>query len=83
MDVDVLSSPKFAEPDICDAELKKRHEKNDEKENFEDTAEKPVEYVPAIKWPDLIVQIFIHAGFIYGFGLVLTKAKFLTFLWGT
>lgn len=46
----------------------------------ESTAGK-IEYVPRIKWLDLIVQIFIHAGCLYGLYLVLTQAKWLTTLW--
>lgn len=42
-----------------------------------------VEYVPRIAWPDLIAQIFIHAGCVYGLYLIFAKAKFLTTLWGT
>lgn len=41
-----------------------------------------VEYEPRIKWLDLVVQIFIHAGGVYGFYLVLTQAKLLTTVWG-
>ncbi|EFN78053.1 acyl-CoA Delta(11) desaturase [Harpegnathos saltator] len=40
-----------------------------------------VEYQPRIKWLDLGVQIFIHAGCLYGFYLVLTQAKLLTTVW--
>lgn len=49
---------------------------NDYKEN-EDK-----EYKPKIKWPDLGVQIFIHAGCAYGFYLMFIKANLLTSLWG-
>lgn len=41
-----------------------------------------VDYIPQIKWPDLIAQAFIHFGCVYGFYLCLTQAKGLTFLWG-
>ena len=40
-------------------------------------------YVPQITWPDLIAQIFVHVGCIYGLCLILMDAKFLTILWGT
>lgn len=40
------------------------------------------EFVPKIRWPDTIVQLFIHLGFVYGFYLVLTKAQYKTILWG-
>lgn len=38
------------------------------------------EFVPRIKWPDLLVQIFIHGGCVYGFYLALTQAKIYTAL---
>lgn len=45
------------------------------------SSERPVEYVPKIKWLDLFVQIFIHGGCFYGFYLMFTQAKLLTSLW--
>lgn len=37
---------------------------------------------PQIKWPDLLVQIAIHTGFLYGLYLMLTfSIKFYTYLW--
>lgn len=39
------------------------------------------QYVPKMKWPDFIVQIFIHVGCIYGLYLVLTQAMLLTTMW--
>ncbi|XP_008550318.1 acyl-CoA Delta-9 desaturase [Microplitis demolitor] len=38
-------------------------------------------YIPKIKWLDLSVQIFIHAGCLYGIYLIFTQAKLLTSLW--
>nr|XP_033329737.1 acyl-CoA Delta(11) desaturase [Megalopta genalis] len=38
-------------------------------------------YVPRIRWPDLVAQIFIHAGCVYGLYLMLSQAKLLTSLW--
>lgn len=38
-------------------------------------------FVPQIQWPDLVAQIFIHAGGLYGLYLVFTDAKLLTSLW--
>lgn len=40
------------------------------------------EFVPRIRWPDTIVQIFLHAGCLYGFILCLVSAKFYTTLFG-
>nr|XP_003703934.2 PREDICTED: acyl-CoA Delta(11) desaturase isoform X1 [Megachile rotundata] len=39
------------------------------------------EYVPRITWPDLIAQIFIHAGCVYGLYLIFVEAKLLTTVW--
>ncbi|XP_017758614.1 PREDICTED: acyl-CoA Delta(11) desaturase-like [Eufriesea mexicana] len=39
------------------------------------------EFVPRIRWPDLVAQIFIHAGCVYGIYLIFAKAKLLTTLW--
>jgi len=37
---------------------------------------------PQIKWPDLMAQLAIHVGFLYGlYYLVTFKAKFFTYLW--
>lgn len=38
-------------------------------------------FQPSIRWPDLIVQLFLHLGCLYGFYLILTSAKLLTSLW--
>ncbi|CAG9818346.1 unnamed protein product [Phaedon cochleariae] len=38
------------------------------------------EFVPKIRWPDTIVQIFLHAGCLYGLFLCLVSAKFYTTL---
>jgi len=38
------------------------------------------EFVPSIKWPDLLVQIYIHAGCLYGLFLCVWSAKLLTTL---
>ena len=50
--------------------------------NSNEVEKAEVEYVPQIKWPDLLAQAFIHFGCVYGFYLCLTQAKALTFLWG-
>lgn len=39
-------------------------------------------FVPRIRWPDLIVQLFIHLGCLYGIFLMFTSAKLLTSLLG-
>ncbi|GLV44232.1 uncharacterized protein CBL_12472 [Carabus blaptoides fortunei] len=40
-----------------------------------------VEFRARIRWPDLLVQLFIHLGCLYGVYLVLTSAKLFTTLW--
>lgn len=40
-----------------------------------------VKYVPQIKWPDLLVQIFIHTAAVYGFYLAFTSARIFTILY--
>lgn len=46
------------------------------------SSEQPVEteFVPAIRWPDLIAQIFLHAGALYGICL-LPYVSWWTILW--
>ena len=39
-------------------------------------------FVPKIRWPDLIAQVFIHGGSIYGlYYLITLKAAFYTYVW--
>lgn len=67
-----------------DQEVKLRLIKND-KTSKESTAstERRTEFKSEIRWPDLMAQIFIHAGFLYGgFYLITFKAKLYTYVWG-
>lgn len=48
-------------------------------ENLE-KSEKNEPFVPSIRWPDLLAQIFIHAGSLYGIYLCLVSAKYSTLL---
>lgn len=44
--------------------------------------DKSKEFQPQIRWPDLIAQVFIHTGFLYGlYYLFALKAKFYTYVW--
>lgn len=43
---------------------------------------KSQEFVPHIKWPDFIVQLFIHVGCLYGLYLAIFHARFYTSLFG-
>lgn len=38
-------------------------------------------YEPQIRWPDLIVQLFVHLGCLYGIYLALVSAHILTSVW--
>lgn len=41
-----------------------------------------IAFKPQIRWPDLLAQIGIHLGFLYGlYYLVTFQAKFYTYLW--
>lgn len=40
------------------------------------------EYSPQIRWPDLIAQLFVHGGALYGIYLMFTVAQWCTVLWG-
>lgn len=38
-------------------------------------------FKPNIRWPDLVVQIFLHTGALYGFLFLFWSIKIYTFLW--
>lgn len=52
-----------------------------EKLQREQLLEDEKEFKPQLRYPDLIAQLFLHLGAVYGFYL-LFSAKFYTFLWG-
>lgn len=56
------------------------HSVNKQSDSDLSQLDKPVEFKPAIRWPDLIVQTFLHTGAVYGLFLLL-HIKFFTFLW--
>lgn len=56
--------------------------RNSKVKSNEVEAEKSEPFVPRIKWPDLIVQLFIHLGALYGLYLVLVSAKIYTTIFG-
>lgn len=39
-------------------------------------------FVPRIRWPDLIAQLFIHVGCLYGLYLSIVSARVYTWLFG-
>lgn len=48
----------------------------------EEPQQKATEFKPQIRWPDLIAQVFIHLGSLYGlFYLFTLKAKLYTYIW--
>lgn len=69
---------------------------NDEKVSSQTTKEDYYEPIPLvrsaavpekfeshIRWPDLMAQLFLHVGFLYGLYFLLTgQAKFYTYIWG-
>jgi stearoyl-CoA desaturase (Delta-9 desaturase) len=67
--------------------LIKKDENHNESTNFshfkvsQETSDK-VEFIPRIRWPDLIAQVFIHVGAVYGlFYLITFKAVVYTYVW--
>ena len=51
-------------------------------ENNEVNPEENTPFVPEIRWPDLIAQLFIHGGSIYGlYYLITLRAAFYTYVW--
>jgi stearoyl-CoA desaturase (Delta-9 desaturase) len=58
-------------------------EQNDDNNNFKvNEVEDNVDFRPQIRWPDLIAQVFIHAGFVYGlYFILMLQAKFYTYIW--
>ncbi|XP_067619742.1 acyl-CoA Delta-9 desaturase [Eurosta solidaginis] len=53
---------------------------NELKKSIQTNALDGAEYNPQIRWPDLIAQVFLHVGALYGLFL-LFQAKFYTILW--
>jgi hypothetical protein len=59
-----------------------KHDNNNNISNSTSVQNDNIEFHPQIRWPDLIVQIFIHAGFVYGLYFLLTfQVKFFTYIW--
>lgn len=48
----------------------------------EEKVPKREEFVPKLRWPDFIAQVFIHVGCLYGFYLIIVAAKLYTSLFG-
>lgn len=41
-----------------------------------------IKFKPQIRWPDLIAQLAIHLGFVYGLYYLITfQTKFYTYIW--
>lgn len=59
----------------------KRNHPSETHKNDEDTPQ-AAEFKAKIRWPDLIAQVFIHVGSLYGLYFLITlQAKFYTYLW--
>lgn len=60
-------------------------ELNQENQQSEENVTKPQENIPfkpQIRWPDLIAQVFIHVGSVYGLYYLFTfQAAFYTYIW--
>lgn len=77
-----------------DSEVRSRVKADQKTNNLSDSAklnqstqkhnpqdDKPV-FVPQIRWPDLIAQVFIHVGSLYGlYYLITLQAKPYTYIW--
>ncbi|XP_072398830.1 alpha-amylase-like [Diabrotica undecimpunctata] len=59
--------------------LPKEATNNNEPKTTE-TEEEEEEFVPQIRWPDTIVQLYLHLGCLYGLYLCIVSAKFYTTL---
>lgn len=59
------------------------HRRHSKLQNAESNSEpKPIPFIPRIRWPDLIAQLFIHIGGLYGLYLMIVSAKIYTTLFG-
>ncbi|KAJ8966900.1 hypothetical protein NQ317_010171 [Molorchus minor] len=54
--------------------------KNVKKRRLSPKAVRNEDFVPQIRWPDTLVQLFLHIGCVYGLILCLVSAKFYTIL---
>ncbi|KAG4080092.1 hypothetical protein HA402_008163 [Bradysia odoriphaga] len=71
--------------DVSEAKIKSEtnggvHSVNKQIDSDLSELDKAVEFKPTIRWPDLIVQTFLHTGAVYGLFL-LFYIKIFTFLW--
>lgn len=47
-----------------------------------DLIDENIPFTPKIRWPDLLAQVFIHGGSVYGlYYLITLKAAFYTYVW--
>lgn len=53
----------------------------DTNENVTLNSDEKEVFRPSIRWPDLIVQIFLHVGAFYGFLFLFWTIKLYTFFW--
>lgn len=66
--------------EICNSEASSESNLNKPLETL--TLQEKKVFKPQIRWPDLIAQVFIHVGFLYGiYYLITLKAKLYTYVW--
>lgn len=58
---------------------KRKHSSDNSNENVTEVRE-GIQYNPSIRWPDLVVQIFLHVGAAYGLFLIL-YCRYFTWMW--
>lgn len=58
---------------------KRNHSLDNSKEDLTEVKE-GITYNPSIRWPDLVVQIFLHVGAAYGLFLIL-YCRYYTWMW--
>lgn len=84
---DEANSEKFGGPNDVfsekDNDISRTIKKLDEETKENSQLRREIEqFRPSIRWPDLIVQLFIHLGCLYGLFLCVWSAKLFTVLFG-
>lgn len=81
-----LTTPNITNPTNNENSIKKRSTNTPNDNNYlvaeklQENKENEIEFHPKIRWPDLLVQIFIHTGCLYGIYLLIF-CKIQTILW--
>jgi hypothetical protein len=73
------SSVKWKNNNINSTELSRSEESH---KTDEEISQEQITFKPQIRWPDLIAQVFIHVGSLYGlYYLITLKAALYTYVW--